>query len=209
MDLARAERADFVELLSGLTPEQWDQQSLCTGWRVRDVAAHAFGFDELSRGETVWQFVRGGLIPGRINARVLNLYRDWTSEQLCQMVQRHPDPHGFTAGFGGMIALVDGMVHQQDIRRPLGIPRAIPDGRLCAVLDFARYAPLMRGAWRARGVRLAATDVDWSFGSGPLVSGPGESLLMAMGARLSALEELSGPGLDRLRQNLKSSGPVE
>ena len=37
--------------------------------------------------------------------------------------------------------------------------RTIQPERLRAALDFAKYAPLIRGAWRARGVRLTATDI--------------------------------------------------
>jgi len=34
------ERASLADLLAELTPEEWARPSLCTGWRVRDVAAH-------------------------------------------------------------------------------------------------------------------------------------------------------------------------
>ena len=87
------------------------------------------------------------------------------------------------------------MIHQQDIRRPLGLPRRIPDERLREALNFARTAPLIRGAWRGRGVYLQATDLDWAAGYGPRVSGPGEALLMAMAGRAAALADLDGPGL--------------
>ena len=80
-------------------------------------------------------------------------------------------PRGLTAGFGGMIALVDGMIHQQDIRRPLGVPRSIPAQRMRAVLNYALTAPAVRGTRRARGVRLVATDIEWTHGSGPEVDG--------------------------------------
>ena len=84
------------------------------------------------------------------------------------------------------------MIHQQDIRRPLRLPRTIPAERLRAALDFVRYAPTIRGAWRARGVRLVATDVDWSHGKGPEVRGTGEALLMIMAGRPDALADLDG-----------------
>ena len=54
----------------------------------------------------------------------------------------------------------------------------------------------MRG--RTRGLRLVATDIDWSHGGGPEVRGPGEALLMAMAGRGDALKDLSGPGKDEL-----------
>ncbi|WP_425354918.1 maleylpyruvate isomerase N-terminal domain-containing protein [Paeniglutamicibacter kerguelensis] len=37
--MAQAEREDIEDLLSTFTPEQWDEASLCGGWRVRDVVA--------------------------------------------------------------------------------------------------------------------------------------------------------------------------
>lgn len=38
--LAGDERADLLALLGGLSTEQWDAPTLCSGWTVRDVAAH-------------------------------------------------------------------------------------------------------------------------------------------------------------------------
>jgi len=46
---------------------------------------------------------------------------------------------------------------------------------------------------------LRATDVDWTHGSGPEVTGPAHSLLMAMTGRKDALADLSGDGVDTLR----------
>lgn len=34
------ERREFADLCDALTPVQWDQVSLCSAWRVRDVTAH-------------------------------------------------------------------------------------------------------------------------------------------------------------------------
>lgn len=34
-DAVRAERTELAELLGGLTPQQWDTQTLCSEWRVR------------------------------------------------------------------------------------------------------------------------------------------------------------------------------
>jgi uncharacterized protein (TIGR03083 family) len=107
-----------------------------------------------------------------------------------------------TAGFGGRVALTDNMIHQQDIRRPLGLPRTIDARRLRVALDFALTAPTIRGARRTKRLHLFATDLDWSHGGGPEVQGPGEALLMAMAGRGDALKDLSGPGKDELAQRL-------
>lgn len=202
MALARAEREEFADLLAGLTPAQWNAPTLCERWRVRDVVAHVIGYDELSAAALVGRFLRGWLVVDRINTIGVAELADRTPEQLTEMVRTHVEPSGLTAGFGGMIGLLDGMIHQQDIRRPLGLPRTIPEDRLRAALNFARTAPLIRGAWRARGVRLVATDLDWAAGRGPDVNGSGEALLLAMASRRSALGDLDGPGTAKLTERI-------
>lgn len=112
-------------------------------------------------------------------------------------------PRGLTAGFGGMIALVDGTIHHQDIRRPLGRPRDVPRERLGRILPLVPTNPRL-GAWRRiRGLRLSATDLDWAHGKGLEVTGTGEALLLAMAGRSSVLTELDGPGLAVLAGRLQ------
>lgn len=54
-------------------------------------------------------------------------------------------------------------------------------------------------------VRLVATDLDWTFGRGPEVHAPAETLLMAIAGRRGLADELAGPGKDRLVHCLPSS----
>lgn len=199
---AAAERAELLALLEQLTPEQWDAATLCRRWRVRDVVAHVYSYDELSRADLARRFVRGRLNPDRVNAVCLAAYADRTPEELVALARRCVQPRGLPAGFKGGIALVDGMIHQQDIRRPLGLPRVIPPDRLRAALEFAKTAPLIRGSWHRRGLRMVAVDLDWSAGSGPEVRGPGEAVLLAIAGRNVAADQLTGPGLTTLRPRL-------
>jgi hypothetical protein len=103
---------------------------------------------------------------------------------------------------GGAIGLTDGMIHQQDIRRPLGLPRTIPAERLVPALRTALFAPTLLGVVRVRGVRLVASDLDWSFGRGPEVRGPAEAILMTVAGRQAAVGELSGPGQPQLARRV-------
>jgi uncharacterized protein (TIGR03083 family) len=198
LELARDERLDLADLLAGLTPEQWAGATLCEGWCVRDVAAHVVCFEGMTPRRLTTRFLKGRLQTDRINALGVDALADRSPEQLVALLRDNAEPHGLGAGFGGRVALTDNMIHQQDIRRPLGLARTIPVERLCAALDFVRYSPTIRGAWQARGVRLVATDTDWSYGKGPEVRGAGESLLMAMAGRPDALRDLTGPGVARL-----------
>jgi uncharacterized protein (TIGR03083 family) len=202
IDLAREEREDFATFLETLSPEQWESPTLCDRWNVREVVAHAISFDELGGGALVGRFLKGWLMMNRINQVGVDDYADRTPEQLIALIRTHAEPHGLTAGFGGRVALTDNMIHQQDIRRPLGLPRTIDERRLRVTLDFALTAPTIRGAKRSKGVRLVATDLDWDHGGGPEVEGPGEALLMAMAGRGAALKDLSGAGVEKLAQRM-------
>jgi uncharacterized protein (TIGR03083 family) len=200
MLMARAEREEFVALLEGLTPQQWESPTLCKGWRVRDVVAHVIGYDPLSRPQLMRWMAKGLVTRGGSNAVEVAAYAAKSPEELTELMRRYVLPRGITAGFGGRIALTDGMIHQQDIRRPLGIPRAIPPESLQIAMDFTLTAPRLLGAWQVRGVRLVATDLDWSHGKGAEVRGSGEALLMAMAGRAAALDDLAGPGKAKLAQ---------
>jgi uncharacterized protein (TIGR03083 family) len=202
MQLACEERQDFVDFLDGLSAEQWEQPSLCELWRVRDVVAHVVSYEELSRWQLVRRFAKGTLVPRRINAIGVAEYAPRSPRQLTQLMRTSIPPRGLTSAFGGMIALVDGMIHQQDIRRALGQRREIPPDRLQRVLNYALTSPATRGARRTRGVRLVATDLDWAHGEGLEVTGPAEALLMAMAARPDAFNQLAGPGKELLAQRI-------
>jgi uncharacterized protein (TIGR03083 family) len=202
MEMARAEREEFATLLEGLTPEQWDSPTLCEKWRVRDVVAHVIGYDPLSRLQLMRRMAKGLVTRGGANAVGVAEYAAKPTEELTALMRQYAVPQGLTAGFGGKIALTDGMIHQQDVRRPLGIPRTIPAESLRVALDFTTWAPRLLGALQARGVRLVATDLDWAYGKGPEARGCGEAVLMAMAGRRVALDDLEGSGKSKLAQRL-------
>jgi uncharacterized protein (TIGR03083 family) len=117
MALARAERADMADLLVTLEPEQWDAPTLCTQWRVRDVVAHVFSYDTLGTVALVRRFLAGRLDSDRVNALGVAACADDSIDELLALVKEHLQPRGLAAGFGGRIALTDGLIHHQDIRR--------------------------------------------------------------------------------------------
>jgi uncharacterized protein (TIGR03083 family) len=202
MRLARDERADLAELLSGLASEQWEAPTLCTLWRVRDVVAHIFSYEDLALVALVRRLTASRFDGDRVNALGVAAYADHDPDDLLARVREHLQPSGLTARFGGRIALTDGLIHHQDIRRALGLPREVPVDRVQVALRFAPGAPPIGAAKRLRGLTFVATDLDWTTGRGPAVEGPGEALLMAMAGRPAALPELSGPGKPTLADRI-------
>lgn len=200
MSMARAERADLAAFLATLTPQDWAAPSLCSKWTVKDVVAHVISYEELDTVGLLKRFAKGRIL--RANEVGVEEYAALSPQQLLEFLRNHLAPKGLTAGFGGMIALVDGTVHHQDIRRALHRPRTVPADRLTRVLGLVPGNPRLGAGRRIRGLRLRATDLDWAHGRGPAVTGPGEALLMAMTGRPAALADLDGPGLPILAARL-------
>jgi uncharacterized protein (TIGR03083 family) len=202
MALATDERRDLADLLDSLTPDQWATPSLCAGWSVRDVVAHILSYEELGWIGVAGAFARGWLRPRRVNDIRLGAYRDQTPEELRALLRAHLTPRGLTAGFGGGIALTDCVIHHQDIRRPLRLPRSVPADRLERALSLAMTAPTLPGRRNSRGLSIVPTDLDWRAGNGAEVTGPGEALLLSLAGRPAALDDLAGPGAQLLRRRV-------
>lgn len=204
-DLATAERRDLADYLDTLTAEEWEQPSLCAGWTVRDVVGHLPSYDELGWPAVLALFARSRFSLDRCNQVLVEQSRRLTVEQLVARLRAHAVPRGITAMFGSAIALTDGVIHHQDIRRALGRPRAVPEERLVAALEFAPRARVLPAPANLRDLRLVATDVDWTHGVGPEVKGPGEALLVTLAGREQGLSDLSGPGLATLAERVVGS----
>jgi hypothetical protein len=61
---------------------------------------------------------------------------------------------------------------------------------------------------RGRGLRLVATDIEWSTGEGPEVCGPGEAVLLALAGRGVAIDDLRGPGVSVLAARVRAPLPA-
>jgi uncharacterized protein (TIGR03083 family) len=204
-ELVHRERRALVDDLAGLAPEQWEVPSLCGGWTVHDVAAHLVDNARTTRLGIVVAMARARFDFDRQNdqgvAREKGATPADTLERLRAVVSRRTTPPAPLDS-----RLVEEVVHGEDIRRPLGVRRDYPTETVERALVHQLRTPVALGGGkqRAAGLRLVATDVDWSHGEGAEVSGPLVSLLMVVSGRAEALDDLTGPGLDRLEGALTS-----
>lgn len=207
-DMIDAERTEFADLCDSLTPEQWDTQSLCAKWRVRDVVGHVSAGANLSMGRALITLVQYGFRLGPMLEGTAIRAGGAPTAQLAQEMRatisaRKTPPGGKPEG-----TLTDTIVHQQDVRRAIGVPRTVAPDRLRIALDVTKAVTnsLLPGKKRIADLSLRATDMEWSAGTpgGPEVSGPGEALLLAIAGRPAALADLSGPGVDTLRARIGS-----
>jgi hypothetical protein len=101
------------------------------------------------------------------------------------------------------ITLTDLVCHSGDIRRPTGLTRSVPAATLVTVADaVSRVGFPIQAKKRIAGVRMSATDADWSAGAGPAVEGPLASLILVIAGRTAPLEDLSGEGLRTLQARM-------
>jgi hypothetical protein len=124
--------------------------------------------------------------------------------ELTSLLRDNADLHGKAPGVGPMGQMADGCVHLRDCARPLGLRDdvSLDDWRM--VLDWVPSGvPGLVPRRRLDGIRLVATDQEWSNGTGREVTGPSEALAMAVTGRTVALNDLHGTGVDLLRQRLR------
>ena len=185
----------LADLLEAAPEALWDAPSLCAGWRTREVVAHLtmparYGTDEFMAEMVAvgGDFTRlSNAIATRDGAQPPErLLADLRSEQL----------HAWEPPGGGQLgALTHVVVHGLDITEATGLRRQVPTARLATVLGAAD--PAVFGIDLA-GVELRALDLDWSFGSGALVTGPAQVLLLVLCGRRLPDGHLGGPGVARL-----------
>ena len=176
------------------TAAQWDTPSLCDGWTVRDVVVHvAFHIHRTS----VRDFV--GNLEQATARSVAEHHADTTEGLLSWLESTVPE-----RGARSTINLSELVIHQQDIRRPLGLPRSTGEPAVRRSLDLCstrRGNVFVIGRVRrlGRGLRLTATDIDWTSGRGREVRGTADDILLAIAGRRAALDDLAGPGADVIR----------
>ncbi|MER5976108.1 maleylpyruvate isomerase family mycothiol-dependent enzyme [Streptomyces sp. NPDC001857] len=181
-----AERRELADLFDTLRNDQWNEQSLCAGWRVREVAAHmSMGF-RLSLPSMVGELVKAHGNLHRMTDQVARRDAAAHSPTALAAFLRDNADHPWTPPVGGLTAaLGHDVVHGLDLSVALGLDRRVPENRLRLLLDDIRPSGLKFFGADLGGVRLCAEDLDWSYGSGSPVFGAAQDLLLlAYGRRL-------------------------
>lgn len=194
-----AERKALARDLDGLTDEQWATQSLCSEWNIHEVLAHQLSAAKMTPPKFFVRFASAGFnFDKYVGGQVALESQGTPAETLAAF--RAAEPRESAPPGPKDTWLGEAFVHGEDIRRPLGIKRDYPLPEVTrAVTFYSKSNTIIGGRNRIAGVTMKATDIDYSVGSGPLVEGPAISLLLAASGRKSALDDLSGPGVEVLR----------
>jgi uncharacterized protein (TIGR03083 family) len=184
--------------LAALGVEQWSTSSLCTGWTVRDVVAHMTATAKITPATFFPKLLASGFSLTRMQAKDITKEKgNSPGDTLARFQAVGTSTKGPPGPTDTMLG--ETIIHAEDIRRSLGLDHTYPTDAVVRVADFYKSSNLIIGAKRRiAGLKLRATDADWTHGMGPEVSGPIITLLMAMTGRKPVLGDLTGDGVASL-----------
>jgi uncharacterized protein (TIGR03083 family) len=173
----------LADLLASAPAEIWDAPSLCENWQVRHVVAHVTMPARLTPEQFGAEMAAAGgdftVLSDSVAARDASLP---VAAHLAQL--RSPLLHAWQPPGGGAAgALSHAVIHSLDVTVALDRPPVAPVEALVAVLDQLTAANGALFGLDLTGVRLAATDTDWSWGSGEAVPADSGALVALLSGR--------------------------
>ena len=187
-------RRDFADMLDELTDEQLEAQSLCSEWTSLDVAGHIVSLVELSPFKLAMAAAKNRKnVDGYLSTQAKEFAAQGApalSQTLRAKALKQLKP------FPESSMVSDTAVHTLDVRRALGITTPLDPEVLRVALDHSA-SDLAKAMADRTTPTLSATDIDWSWGGGPKVTGTAETVLLAMNQR-DVFDDLEGDGIDLL-----------
>jgi uncharacterized protein (TIGR03083 family) len=168
----------IADSLEGQPEAVWDQPSLCTGWRVREVVAHVTMPARMGEEQFAQQMAAMGGDFQRLSDHVAQ--RDGSlpvGEHLANLRSARLAAWEPPGG-GAMGALHHAVVHGLDITNAVGLDRACSDEAALVVLDgLTDGGTAQFFGTDLTGMRLVAGDLDRSWGEGRTVAAPAGELI--------------------------------
>jgi uncharacterized protein (TIGR03083 family) len=173
----------LADLLATAPAETWDAPSLCEKWQVRHVVAHVAMPVRLTPAQFGAEMAAAGgdftVLSDTLAARDASLP---LADQLEAL--RSPQLHAWQPPGGGAAgALSHAVIHSLDITVALDRPAVAPKEAVVAILDQLTAA---NGDWFGvdlTGVRLEASDTDWSWGNGDVLRADSGRLVALLSGR--------------------------
>jgi uncharacterized protein (TIGR03083 family) len=206
-ELLRANDRRFLALARDLSAAEWSAPSLCDEWTNHEVLAHLVaGYGsrlgvlvaEMSRRR--WSFDAANTEMARKLAAVRS-----PAELIEEFARLADHPAGMGRYFPRTLFLGDHVTHELDICYAIDRAPGIPSDALIAVLNVqvSLPNPFVPAFRNSRGLRLIATDVDWTHGrAGPEVIGRAAELVSVLGNRPRVLATLTGDGVAVLAERV-------
>jgi uncharacterized protein (TIGR03083 family) len=191
-----AERTELAAMLGELRPEQWAAPSLCAGWRVREVVAHMTMPFRLKPQRFLLEMAKAGGNFDKMADRQARKDTERLSDAELLASLRENVAHPWKPPGGGVMgALSHDVIHGLDISVALGLERRPPVSRVGLIL--ANMSDRNRNYFGVdlSGVRLEATDLDFTYGEGTPLRAPAQDLLLVLCGRKVPRENAGSPDI--------------
>jgi uncharacterized protein (TIGR03083 family) len=197
MDLIAPERRALADALDRLTPDQWQGTTMCAGWTPGHVLAHLTMPFRISGQDFMAGLQECGGDFTRFSDGIADRDSKLPQAELVAVLRDNADTPWSPPGGGLVGALSHDVIHGLDVTWPLATDYPIADRALTTVLDSITSpgsetyfgVPL-------RGIKLTATDLDWTHGSGASLAGRGRDLIMLLANRRVPHGLFEGAGID-------------
>ena len=213
MDLIAAHRRALADALSDLTPGQWRSDSLCAGWTPAHVLAHQTMPFRISGEDFMAGLQRCGGDFTRFSDEIAARDSQLPPADLVAVLRDNADNPWSPPGGGLVGALSHDVIHGLDITWPQSLAYEISDSAMTAVLNSVT-SPLALAAgdvvaaevcadasgetlfgFPLSGIKVSATDLDWSAGHGAELAGRARDLLPLLAGRQIPREHFHGDGV--------------
>ncbi len=190
-------REAFADYLTTLSEDDWKMQSLCDDWTVKDVAAHMLVIPTIPKAKVFGAFLRSGFNLDKMNAQfVARLTESMSTNDIVTALRASAASQTMPPGLKLPGVFTELSIHAADISEAVGTTFDLPvDDYVAGLVHLKDVQPVFGCKQRIAGLKLEATDAEWSTGTGPLVSGSAKDLVLAMTARPSAFARLTGDGV--------------
>lgn len=171
----REERRQLVDTMVSLTDEEFDHaETLCEGWAPRHILAHVVGVDT-----DLEEYVKAVGNVRKANHRIVAKLGGLPREDLLRRARRWAERPAVTSRLAAWYLLGDNATHHQDVLRPLGRTREIPEASEAAILREG----IVLGVRKLRHYRVVPTDGGRPIGTGREVRGTREALGLWLAGR--------------------------
>jgi uncharacterized protein (TIGR03083 family) len=215
MELITAHRRALAAALSELSADQWHGRSLCAGWTPVHVLAHQTMPFRISATDFMAGLQRCGGDFTAFSDEIAERDSTLDPATLVAVLRDNAANPWAPPGGGLSAALSHDVIHGLDIGWPLGLGYEIRPEAMVMVLDSITSpltlpedavvgADVRPGAERTTvfgvpldGIRVSATDLDWSTGQGAELAGASRDLLPLLAGRSIPRDKFEGEGVAR------------
>jgi uncharacterized protein (TIGR03083 family) len=197
----KQDREQFADYLQSLDADDWDKPSLCDGWTVKGVSTHLLVTPTMSKGKIFLSFLGSGFNLDKMSAKLVDqMTNEMSTDQIIEATRSTAGVQSVPPGLKAIGVFGEVLTHTADISLALDKPLDLPVDHYVTGLDHMKgVQPVLGCKKRIEGLQLVATDAEWTTGDGPKVEGPAKLLLSAMTGRRAPLDQLSGEGVETLR----------